>query len=508
MKRFALLFVLWPALCAGQVTIFPESVDFGKIATGDYVPSYTRIVELTNRGEVAVRVGSLSSFYENEFDISLHVDFYRPEYGGVIEPPPARGGAIVEAGERLFIRLRWAKYHVPGLPYTYRDTVFLQVSDPETWALFDSVAIPVTGEVVESAVPVAVAPEYEVYSDCLCDLTRPKTSGISPTLRVYVLNPIGTGYPLVIDSFTVEPIAGSGITRGWFQDKFESGEGYGNLPMTLQPDRSGWLRFGTPHQLGEHRSRVRVFGRYQDGSETPWVGESVLYVQVRQSGTEPLALNPSRAVFGLNPGTVVNDNHSFDLFKCELPDSVPMWFDTAYFTGPRQPAIELVKRAGADSLPVLPVFLRSLEPVGYNVRITRALTFPGVTTDTITAHYHYEDPQRGRVDGVRKVTVQIDIRGETVSVRYDPVPVVVVEVSPNPARDRLRIVCFSTGIGEGMWVRLYDMQGREVFGRSFPLDEAGRAEVDLSELPAGAYRAVVLGRDGRAVVSKSVMIVR
>jgi len=509
MKRFALLLLLWPVLCAGQVTTFPESVDFGKVVAWGYNPSYTRVVELTNGRASAVRVASLSSFYAEEFDVYTSVDFYGPKYGGVIQPEPVRGGAIVEAGESLVVRLRWRAISGPALPYLYRDTVFLQVSDPETGALFDSVGIPVVGEVVESSVPIINAPEYEVFVSCLCDFDRGRTVGISPTLRIYAVNPIGAEYPLTIDSFAVEPIDGSGISRGWIWDAVESGSGYyGPLPMTLEPGELGWLRFGTPFQLGDHRTRVRVFGRYQDGAETPWVGESVLLVMVRHYGTEPLAVNPSSPVYGLSPETVVNDNHSFSVFKCELPDSVPMWFDTAYFTGPRQPAIELVKRVGTDTLPVLPVFLKSKEAVGYNVKITRALTFSGLTTDTITAEYHYEDPERGRVDRVTKVTVQIDIRGSTVSVREEQGTAVAVEFSPNPARDRLRVVYSSSGNSVGVGLRLYDLQGRDVLGQLVPFGSSGVAEIDVSGLPAGAYQAVVIGEGERPVVSRSVIVVR
>ena len=57
MKRFALLLLLWPVLCTGQVTIFPESVDFGKITSGGGFPPYTRVVELTNRGGVCCSSG-------------------------------------------------------------------------------------------------------------------------------------------------------------------------------------------------------------------------------------------------------------------------------------------------------------------------------------------------------------------------------------------------------------------------------------------------------------------
>lgn len=80
-------------------------------------------------------------------------------------------------------------------------------------------------------------------------------------------------------------------------------------------------------------------------------------------------------------------------------------------------------------------------------------------------------------------------------------------VTPNPAHDRLRVVT-NVVTEEGTAIRLYDLLGRDVLGGSFPLNESGRAELDVSGLSAGTYRAVIVGEGGRLIVSRSVMIIR
>lgn len=81
-------------------------------------------------------------------------------------------------------------------------------------------------------------------------------------------------------------------------------------------------------------------------------------------------------------------------------------------------------------------------------------------------------------------------------------------VVPNPARDRLRVVLRSSMIGEGTGVRFYDLLGRDMLGNVVPLGSSGVAEIDVSNLPAGAYRAVVEGKEGDVIAVRSVMVVR
>lgn len=511
MKRISLLLFLWPVFLAAQVGILPESVDFGRIPTGvDYQPEYTRVLELRNGTEADVWVTSFKGHYVHGSDVALDVEYYRSEYGGIIDPTGSKG-ATVEAGDRLFVRLRLYTYKIgeEELPFAYRDTVVLGFVNRST-GVRDSLLVPVSGEIVKSTVPVLAAPRYNVFAACLCEFTAyPRSEWIGVAMNVKALNPVGAVYPLTVDSFTVNPLAGSAITAAFSPYfRYDSlGRRSRPFPVTLQPGKGGYVIFQTPFQLGEHRTVVRMYGHYEDGEKTGWVGEDTLQVLVRQRGTDPLFLAAEYSVFALAPGTSVNDNYGFYLYKCELPDSVPMWLDTAYFTGPRQPAITLVKREGDPSLPELPFLLHSRKATGYNARIETAKTFPGVTTDTINVLYHYEDPERGRVDGVQRTTVQISIEDIPGGVRYDRVSEVSAEFSPNPARDRLRVVVSSPLIGKGTGLRLYDLQGRNVLGRSVPFGASGVVEIDVSGLSAGTYQGVIVGEDGRPVVARSVVIV-
>jgi len=83
-----------------------------------------------------------------------------------------------------------------------------------------------------------------------------------------------------------------------------------------------------------------------------------------------------------------------------------------------------------------------------------------------------------------------------------------ITVVPNPARDRLRVVLHSSGMGKGRGVRLYDLLGRDVLGRVVPVSVSGVAEIDVSGLPPGSYRVAVVGEAGRQAVAQSVMVVR
>lgn len=499
--------LLLPLVVSAQVELSPESIDFGEVPTGLlYLPQYTSVLELRNTSGSEVVVTSLLGYTVHGFDVALEVRFYGSEYGQILS-----GGVSVAAGEGVFLRLRLLNYKIglEELPYAYRDTVFLAVRNVETGKV-DSVGVPVSGEIVSSATPVVRAAEYDVFSRCLCYFTESQSEAISTRLDVHILNPVGAEYGLTIDSFAVEPLTG-GVTSDWFTDYLQydsAGQRIGRFfPRTLEPGRDGAIGFTVPYQLGEHRTVVRVFGYYEDEFQTAWSDEDTLLVLVRESGTNVFGLGPNNEVFAIAPGVVVNDNYSFAMGKCRLPDSVQLWIDTAYMTGPREPAIDLIKRRGSEEL-ILPALLECGRPAGYNVKITTGRTFPGLTTDTITALYHYDDPERGRVDGVRKVTVQIRIDTLPISgvVEVEMVSSATVEFSPNPSRDRVRVQYVGEGVVMG--ITLYDIQGRLVYREPVGFSGSDVVEVDVSGLPAGTYRAVIEEKSGAVLVTGSVVVVR
>lgn len=511
MKKLLLIVfgaLLLPVVVSAQVEVFPKSVDFGDISTGLlYLPQHTRVLELTNRSGSDIVVSSLPGFFVHGFDVALDVAFYGSEYGQVFSR-----NVSVAAGERVFIRLRLLRYVIgfEELPFAYRDTVFLAVRNAETGKV-DSVGVPVRGEIVASAIPVVRAAEYDVFVGCQCDFTRGRQDQLGGRLDVHILNPVGAGYGLTIDSFSVELLTG-GITSDWFTDYLQydsAGQRIGrSFPRTLEPGRDGAIGFTVPYQLGEHRTIVRVFGHYEDEFQTAWSDEDTLLVLAREANTDLLMVVPSDPVFSIAPGVVVNDNYSFWMGKCSLADSVPLWVDTAYMTGPREPAIDLIKRAGGGEELVFPLFLECTESPGYNVKITTGRTFPGLTTDTITALYHYDDPERGRVDGVRKVTVQIFIDSVPLGVVREvrPVSFSSVEFSPNPSRDRVRVQYTGEGVATG--ISLYDMRGCSVYCEPVAFGVSSVAEVDVSGLPAGTYQAVIEGKSGAVLVTGSVTVLR
>ncbi len=100
------------------------------------------------------------------------------------------------------------------------------------------------------------------------------------------------------------------------------------------------------------------------------------------------------------------------------------------------------------------------------------------------------------------------IRIGTAGVASGEEPAGTFAVIPNPARDRLRVVGSSPLIGRETSVRLFDLVGRDVLGGSVPFGSSGVAEIDVSDLSVGTYRAVVEGREGEVLAVRPVMIAR
>jgi hypothetical protein len=100
------------------------------------------------------------------------------------------------------------------------------------------------------------------------------------------------------------------------------------------------------------------------------------------------------------------------------------------------------------------------------------------------------------------------IRIGTAGVAGGEEPAGTFAVIPNPARDRLRVVSPSSLIGKGRGVRLFDLVGRDVLGGSVRFGSSGVAEIDVSGLSVGTYRAVVEGRKGDVLAVRSVMVIR
>lgn len=100
------------------------------------------------------------------------------------------------------------------------------------------------------------------------------------------------------------------------------------------------------------------------------------------------------------------------------------------------------------------------------------------------------------------------IRIGTAGVAGGEEPAGMFAVIPNPVRGRLRVVSPSSLIGKGIGVRLFDLVGRDVLGDSVPFSSSGVAEIDVSGLSVGTYRAVVEGREGDVLAVRSVMVIR
>ena len=81
-------------------------------------------------------------------------------------------------------------------------------------------------------------------------------------------------------------------------------------------------------------------------------------------------------------------------------------------------------------------------------------------------------------------------------------------VVPNPAHNQVRVVWSSDRSYAGTSVRLFNLQGRDMFGHSVPLGSSGIVELNVSGLLAGTYQAVIEDKDGTILQTASVVVVR
>lgn len=509
-----LLLVLCPALARGGADVSPISIDFGEVATSLVAGvAYEQIIEVRNTSAEAVYVRARAAWPRveavNRTYVAVGTRYVYDTTAKRVEP-----GATVKVFYRMNVQ-GWVSQ-----PFAeYRDTVHIEVqpvsgsgSEPERYA------VPVRANIVEMDEPFVVVPQGLRYARCVCDFDSGEILGSAESVRLLILNPIGSRDTITVDSFAVVPLQGS-ITKKNFNEFLLTYDSIGRagvldgksrfIPGKILPGMLGSLVVSIPWIRGTHRSLVRAY--LHDGRGRRWVKEDTIAALVEDHGS-PLAFGPGQEYWLVGPTVdVAQGFSSISFVKCGIPDSVPLRLNRIYFTGPSADALELHRWSGSGGpMPELPVQVECDNPVGYDVWVYRDRAAEGETIDTLWAEYYYDDPERGRVNETSARLVRVYVYPKTTGVA-DEEPAADpdgVRVIPNPARDRLRVALPASLTGKGRGLRLYDLQGRDVLGRSVPFGSSGVAEIDVSGLPAGAYQGVIVGEDGGAAAVREVIIVR
>lgn len=504
-----LLLALCPALARGGADVSPMSIDFGDVGTSLAPVSYERIIEVRNTSAEAVYVRARVAWPRveavNRTYVAVGTRYVYDTTAKRVEP-----GATVKVFYRMNVQ-GWVSQ-----PFTeYHDTVHIEVqpvsgpgSEPERYG------VPVRANIVEMDEPFVVVPQGLRYARCVCDFDSGEILGSAESVSFLILNPLGSRDTITVDSFAVVPLEGNAITKERFSEFLVTYETRTKIkshfiPGKILPGMSGWLEVSIPWIRGTHRSLVRAY--LHDGRGRRWVKEDTIAALVEDHGS-PLAFGPGQEYWLVGPTVdVAQGFSSISFVKCGIPDSVPLRLNRIYFTGPSADALELHRWSGSGGpMPELPVQVECDNPVGYDVWVYRDRAAEGETIDTLWAEYYYDDPARGRVNETSARLVRVYVYPKTTGVT-DEEPAADpdgVRVIPNPARDRLRVALPASLIGKGRGLRLYDLQGRDVLGRSVQFGLSGVVEIDVSGLPAGAYRAVIEGERGQPASVREVIVVR
>lgn len=517
----ALLWLLFfvPIGMFGQVSVEPGSIEFGDVGTSIVNMTYWKKVTLYNTSTDTLELRS---------SLPPKLDWNVGDSDHDLSILSTRGFG---PGDSAYLTISFQLYGWGPKPtFELYDTAWIAVRVKGDSASSETLTpVPVHINVVETQQPMLSTEKGLFEQGCRCFIPMDQEPGSSiATLRVFIVNSLNSSGidTLWIDSLLITPLGDNGIDEKWFGNiatfdtiapydylngKFPKGH-TGEAPQWILPHMRANFLVGLPRwKPGNKRTEVTAHvRRSRDGMR--WALTDTLQAFLGVVEEPVVGTSTTRDPIYMRAEQDVTTQDGFGMNKCGIPDETPLFVDTVYISGPRREAIDLVKRTGTDSVPKLPARLECFNSnIGYNMEVHRARTAPGTTVDTIVAEYHYDDPDQGRVDGVSKRPLTIIIDPDTsmsVPVQNEAGPTGALTVIPNPATDRIRLEWRSFGFSEAVGVRLFDALGRDVLRRVVPLTLSGVADVDVSELPAGTYRAVVEGVERDVLAFRSVVIVR
>ena len=516
MKRgvlvIALLFCCFVPM-VGQVEVEPDTVNFGDVGVSNLGMKYEQGFVIRNVSDSVWWVNrpkQPTAGEEHEFGLFFEG---RLGYSRLLPGDSARflvKGSVGEYGETVPVDWQYGEFI---------DTAWIPAESEN--GVRDTFEFYVRANVVKQDAPSISTSKGATIYKCRCRIAEERPVGAAEyQARVYINNPIED--TIWIDSLQLTSLDRSGW---WFEGESENiiftydsigrrDIRYGRtppghwsspptyilpgMPAVLQADVPAW---GT----GIKATIVEAWLSGKKG-EAWYVQDTMIAYLEELPHTVPVS--SFSATVTMPEGVDLVDKEAYASFhKCKLPDSIPVYVTEVEFRGERAEALRLISNAGAP-IPELPM---QAECVGgdltWGIEVRRTPDLLGLTVDTLVAHWYYDDPIEGRVEGEAHGLIYITIEG-TLSVSGEERGSVAggrLVVRPNPVREVLDIAWKSSDVEEVKRVQfvLYNVEGQKII--EFWSDREGRGVIQLLGISSGVYIVVAYDELGRAVGAESVV---
>ena len=495
----------------GQLEIEPDTVDFGDVGVSLVGMEYGRSFVIRNVSDSVwwVERAKKPRFPEERGGISIFFES-RLGYSRLLPGDSVRFYVRATAGS-----VTWDYYE-------FIDTAWFAAESES--GVRDTFEFFIRANMVEQDAPSISTSKGATIYKCRCRIAEERPVGAAEyQASVYINNP--TEDTIWIDSLRLVNLDRSGW---WFREVLNSDSGliltydsigrrnvrYGFSPPAHRDNPPTYILPGMPAILtasvpawgtGIKATVVEAWLSGKNG-ETWYVQDTLIAYLEELPHTVPVS--SFSATVTLAKGVDLIDRGAYASYhKCKLPDSIPVYVTEVELRGKRADAIRLISNGGAP-IPQLPM---QAECVGgdltWGIEVRRTPELLGLTVDTLVAHWYYDDPVAGRVEGEAHGLIYITIQG-TLSVSGEERGSVAggrLVVRPNPVREVLDIAWKSSDVQEVKRVRfvLYDEEGRKVV--EFGSNREGRGVVQVLGLSAGVYIAVAYDETGKAIGAEKVV---
>ena len=492
----------------GQIQIEPDTVDFGDVGVSLLGMDYGRSFIVRNVSDSVwwVERSKQPIFPEELYNFGLFFEG-RLGYSRLLPGDSVRFVVVGSVGS-----LEW-------IYEEFIDTAWIPAESEN--GVRDTFEFYVRANVVKQDAPSISTSKGATVYKCRCGIRDElPVNSTEYRAKVYINNP--TKDTIWVDSLrlvnlddvgwwftteggiigTYDSIGGIDIRTGKYPPGHRS-----DLPTYILPGMPAILSAGLPAYKGTGIKATIVEAWLSGKDGETW------YVQDTMKGwieelPHTVPVSSFSATVTMPEGVDLVDKGAYASFhKCKLPDSIPVYVTEVEFRGERADALRLISNAGAP-IPQLPM---QAECVGgdltWGIEVRRTPKLLGLTVDTLVAHWYYDDPIEGRVEGEAHGLIYITIEGtlstsdEERGGRVDSRLV----VRPNPVREVLDIAWKSSDVQEVKHVRfvLYDEEGRKVV--EFGSNREGRGVVQVLGLSAGVYIAVAYDETGKAIGAEKVV---
>ncbi|MCB9214463.1 MAG: hypothetical protein R3F28_16535 [Candidatus Kapaibacterium sp.] len=497
----------------GQIEIEPDTLDFGNVGVSLVGMDYGRgfIVRNVSDSVWWVERAKQPVFAGEEYEFGLFFEG-RLGYSRLLPGDSVRflvGGSVGAHGETVSVNWRYGEF---------MDTAWIPAESEN--GVRDTFEFFVRANVVKQDAPSISTSKGATVYKCRCGV-RDELPVNSTEYRtnIYVNNP--TEDTIWIDSlqlvnldevgwwFTIDPgtiITFDSIGRRDIRTGKSPPSHWSIPPTYILPGMPAILSAGLPAYKGTGMKATVVEAWLSGKNGEAWYVQDTMIGWLEEL-PHTVPVSSFSATVTMPEGVDLVDKGAYASYhKCKLPDSIPVYVTEVEFRGKRADALRLISNAGAP-IPELPM---QAECVGgdltWGIEVRRTPKLLGLTVDTLVAHWYYDDPVEGRVEGEAHGLIYITIEGTLSATGEEQrgVPGHLV-VRPNPVGEVLDIAWKSSDVQEVKRVGfvLYDEGGRKVV--AFGGDREGRGMIQVSGLPAGVYIAVAYDETGKALGAETVV---